>query len=199
MKKKQIKYLVVLILALGVAVNALRVRGEYISFENLMTEMGFAGQVVLPTRPTIPSITPTERTVSGVATQSGLIRVVKIIDGDTIQIEGGQKLRYIGIDTPETKHPSKGLECFGREAMERNRQLVEGKEVRLEKDVSETDRYGRLLRYVYIDGQMINEQLVREGYAHASSYPPDVKYQDTLRSAEKLAREEGKGFWKECE
>src|SRR3989344_4113968 len=78
------------------------------------------------------------------------VLVSKVIDGDTIEIEGGMKVRYIGIDTPETSHPTKGVQCFGRQATERNRQLVEGKKVILEKDISETDKYGRLLRYIWI-------------------------------------------------
>lgn len=121
--------------------------------------------------------------------------VVRVIDGDTIELESGQKVRYIGIDTPETKHPTKSLECFGEQAAEKNRALVEGKLVTLEKDVSETDRYGRLLRYVYVDGVMVNELLVREGYARASSYPPDIKYQDLFSEAEYQAQQAGEGLW----
>ena len=77
--------------------------------------------------------------------------VVRVIDGDTIEVEidgTSYRVRYIGIDTPETVHPQKPVECFGKEASEKNRELVEGKRVRLEKDVSDTDKYGRLLRYV---------------------------------------------------
>ena len=72
------------------------------------------------------------------------------MDGDTIIIEEGQKVCYIGIDTPESVHPSKPVECFGKEASNKNKELVEGKRVRLETDVSDTDRYGRLLRYVWV-------------------------------------------------
>ena len=100
-------------------------------------------------------------------------KVARVVDGDTIEIEGGQTVRYIGIDTPETVHPQKTVECFGREASNRNKELVEGKFVQLEKNVSETDKYGRVLRYVYADGVFVNEPLVKEGFAHASSYSPD--------------------------
>lgn len=126
------------------------------------------------------------------------IKVTRVIDGDTIEVEGGQKIRYIGIDTPETVHPNKSLECFGIEASNKNKELVEGKEVELEKDVSETDKYGRLLRYVYIDNIFINDFLVRQGYAHASSYPPDVKYQDLFKSAEQEAKDNSRGLWPSC-
>lgn len=124
--------------------------------------------------------------------------VVRAIDGDTIEVLiGGEKktVRYIGINTPETVHPSKPAECFGKEASDKNKMLVEGQSVRLEKDISETDKYGRLLRYVYVGETMINEALVEGGYAHASTYPPDVKYTDVFLAAEKTARETERGLW----
>lgn len=137
--------------------------------------------------------------VAGDSTQQ-TYKVTRVVDGDTIQLESGQKLRYIGIDTPETVHPTKEDGCFGKEASDFNKQLIEGKEVRLEKDVSETDRYGRLLRYVYLDDIFVNEYLVKEGYAVSSSYPPNVKYQEKLDEAERFARENGNGLWGEaCE
>ena len=128
----------------------------------------------------------------------GDILVTRVIDGDTIEIEGGQRVRYIGIDTPETSHPQKGVECFGREASAENRKLVEGKKVVLEKDVSEIDKYGRLLRYVYARDTFVNQYLVIQGYAHSSSYPPDIKYQDLFAQAEKEARENNRGLWSGC-
>ncbi len=128
------------------------------------------------------------------------LKVSRVVDGDTIELETGEKVRYIGIDTPETKDPNRDVECYGKEASNKNKELVEGKEVRLEKDVSETDRYGRLLRYIYIDDVFINDFLVREGYAKASSYPPDIKHQEQFKESEKYARENNKGLWGEiCE
>ncbi|NMB92520.1 MAG: thermonuclease family protein [Parcubacteria group bacterium] len=124
--------------------------------------------------------------------------VTRVIDGDTIEIEGGQKVRYIGIDTPETVDPRKPVQCFGVEASKKNKELVEGKRVRLEKDVSETDKYGRLLRYVYADDIFVNDYLVRQGYAYASTFPPDVKYQDKFVEAQKEARENNRGLWSAC-
>ena len=121
--------------------------------------------------------------------------VTRVIDGDTIELATGQTVRYTGIDTPETVHPSKGVECFGREAAAANRALVEGKRVELEKDVSETDQYGRLLRYVYVEEEMVNDYLVRNGFAHASTWPPDVKYQGRFQTAEQYARENNLGLW----
>lgn len=126
------------------------------------------------------------------------IRVTRVIDGDTVEIESGQKVRYIGIDTPETAHPTKGVECFGKEATAKNRQLAEGQLVRLEKDISETDKYGRLLRYVWVGETMVNDYLVRQGFAHSSTYPPDVKYQNQFTEAQQEARENNRGLWAQC-
>lgn len=127
-----------------------------------------------------------------------LVRVVKVIDGDTIMIEGGLKIRYIGVNTPETKDPRRGVQCFGKEASAKNQALVEGKIVRLEKDVEERDKYGRLLRYVWLGNEMVNEVLVKEGYAFSSPYPPNVKYHKRFLAAEREARSRGIGLWSSC-
>jgi len=121
--------------------------------------------------------------------------VAEVIDGDTIRLESGETVRYIGVDTPETKHPQKGVECYGVEASARNKQLVEGKQVRLEHDISETDQYGRLLRYVYVGNTFINLELVEQGYARAASFPPDIARQDEFSAAEQAAREAERGLW----
>ena len=131
-------------------------------------------------------------------TKEERVLVSRVIDGDTVELEDGRKLRYIGIDTPELVHPDKATECFAKEAMEENKRLVDGKTVRLESDVSETDRYGRLLRYVSVENTMVNDTLVRQGFAHASTYPPDVKYSQQFLEAEKEARENNRGLWGGC-
>ena len=125
--------------------------------------------------------------------------VTRVIDGDTIEIEGGQKIRYIGIDTPETVHPDKPVQCYGRESSDKNKNLVEGKQIRMEKDVSETDRYGRLLRYVFIGDVFVNDYLVKEGFAKSSTFPPDVKYQQQFLDSEKQARDNNLGLWAGCQ
>jgi micrococcal nuclease len=126
---------------------------------------------------------------------------VRVVDGDTIVISYDgvteYKVRYIGVDTPETVHPTVGEQPFGKLASDRNRELVEGHTVILEKDVSETDKYGRLLRYVWLDDQMINEVLIREGLAQVSTYPPDVKYTSRFITAQADAREAKVGIWSE--
>ena len=130
--------------------------------------------------------------LSGCSPSVELAVVTEVIDGDTIVVEGGYRVRYIGIDAPEI-HPE--VEAYGIEAWQANRQLVEGKEVRLEQDISETDRYGRLLRYVYVEDILIEAELVRQGLARAKAYPPDTKYQDYLEQMEVEAREDGRGMW----
>lgn len=126
-------------------------------------------------------------------------QVIEVVDGDTITVSIGDRLytvRYIGIDTPETVHPSKPVQWMGEEASAANAALVEGQTVYLEKDVSETDRYGRLLAYVYLaDGRMVNEELVRLGYAYSSSYPPDVYRQGAMIAAQQTAVAAGVGLW----
>ena len=126
-------------------------------------------------------------------------QVVQVVDGDTIKVEVEgtvYTVRYIGIDTPETVHPSKPVEWMGPEASEANKRLVEGQTVYLEEDVSETDRYGRLLCYVFLaDGLFVNAELLRSGYAQVSTYPPDVRYQDLFLEMQQEAREAERGLW----
>ena len=124
--------------------------------------------------------------------------VTRVIDGDTIEVTIASttyKIRYIGIDTPEIDDERPEFCALAQEATRYNRQLVEGKTVRLEKDITETDQYGRLLRYVYIGDTFVNAELVRQGLAWAISYPPDTKYQDYLKELEAEARQAGRGIW----
>ena len=129
-------------------------------------------------------------------------RVVRVVDGDTVVIDrglGNERVRYIGVDSPESVKPGSPVESMGKEASAANARLVDGAEVVLERDVSETDQYGRLLRYVWIrDGDrwlFVNLQLVRTGFARVATYPPDVRWVDTFRAAEAEARDAGRGLW----
>ncbi len=130
-----------------------------------------------------------------------LATVRRVIDGDTVELAGGQLVRYIGIDAPETHRREGGRwvddsEPFGREATEANRRLVEGKRtVRLEYDVQTHDRYGRLLAYVYVGDQMVNEALLADGYATLLTIPPDVKYVERFRQLAAQARAARRGLW----
>ena len=118
---------------------------------------------------------------------------VRVIDGDTIELDTGERVRYIGINCPEA-----GDE-YGDTATEINSDLVLGKTVTLVKDVSETDSFGRILAYVYIEDLFVNAYLVENGYAQAATYPPDVKYADYFVELQEKAVEEGNGFWAEPE
>ncbi len=129
--------------------------------------------------------------------------VAKVVDGDTIGLINGQTVRFIGIDTPETVDPRRPVGCFGKEASNETKSLLVNKEVILQKDVSDTDKYNRLLRYIFLpldNGQIlfVNDYLVREGFAKVLTYPPDVKYNEQLRQAEKEARENNRGLWGRC-
>jgi len=124
--------------------------------------------------------------------------VTRIVDGDTIYVDLGgrvEKVRYIGMDTPETHHPTRGEEPGGREATAVNRRLVEGQTVRLELDVRQRDRYGRLLAYVYVGETMVNAELVRLGYAQVMTVPPNVRHARLFLELQREAREAGRGLW----
>ena len=125
--------------------------------------------------------------------------VVRVVDGDTIHVRIGdriEKVRYIGVNTPELHHPSKGEEPGGREASQINRELVSAKQVRLELDVQERDRYGRLLAYVWVGDVMVNAELVRRGYAQVMTVPPNVRHQNLFLKLQRDARQAGRGLWK---
>jgi len=121
---------------------------------------------------------------------SDTVNVVSVIDGDTIVIEGGYHVRYIGIDSPETD------EFYYSEAKQMNIDLLAGRKVRLESDTTDKDKYGRLLRYIFVDDIFVNAEMVRQGCAWAYAYQPDVKYQVYLEAMEKEARQLKRGFWR---
>jgi micrococcal nuclease len=132
--------------------------------------------------------------------------VVGVSDGDTIKVrlDGRvEPVRLIGNNAPEIRHPEIAPECYGAEASAYARDLLLGQTVYLERERSETDRYGRLLRDVWVRGAnggavFVNERLVRGGYADARRYPPDVRYADRLARAEDAARADGAGLWGAC-
>lgn len=121
---------------------------------------------------------------------------IRVVDGDTIILDGKEKVRLIGVDTPETVHPSKPVEYFGKEASAFTKRMVEGKRVKVEYDWQGTDKYGRTLAYIYLeDGTFLNAEIVRQGYGHAyTKYP--FKYMDEFRKYEREARENNRGLWK---
>ena len=137
--------------------------------------------------------------------------VTRVIDGDTVEVTidahepgpgAGQTnigesydVRLIGIDTPESVKPGTPVECFAREASAAAKALLEGRSVALIKDVENTDRYGRLLRYVYMGDEMANARLVTNGYAYAYTYPPNVRHSDLFVELQQEARRSERGLW----
>ena len=142
-----------------------------------------------------------EPKVSPSNTGAELYQVVKVVDGDTISVNMDGKtetLRLIGINTPETVDPRKPVECFGKEASDKAKQLLTGKKVRLGNDATqgERDKYQRLLRYVWLeDGTFFNKLMIGEGYAYEYTYNTPYKYQEEFKQAEVDARTTKKGLW----
>jgi micrococcal nuclease len=129
-----------------------------------------------------------------------VVTVGRVVDGDTVEVspavDGLTEVRLIGVDTPETKDPRTGVQPYGEEAYRFTASTLEGEEVSLEFDVERTDRYGRLLAYVWLpDGRMFNEVLLKEGFAQVATFPPNVKYVERFEEAQRKAREEGRGLW----
>jgi len=120
--------------------------------------------------------------------------VRRIVDGDTFETEGGDTVRLVGINTPETRGT---VEAYGLEASAYTAERLKGQRVILIRDVSETDRYGRLLRFVFVEGEteMLNERLLKDGYARVMTYPPDVTLAERFLRSERQARERRRGLW----
>lgn len=125
--------------------------------------------------------------------------VTRVVDGDTIVVTKGDetfKVRLIGVDTPESVHPNKEKNTeFGKIASNYTKEKLLNKEVKLELDVQEKDKYGRALAYVYIDGVMFNKMLLESGMAQIATYPPNVKYVEEFKEIEQRARNNKVGLW----
>lgn len=146
----------------------------------------------------------------GKAVDYNNVLVTRVVDGDTLQMETGERVRLIGIDTPEMHESSKlhrdalrsqqdiaTITAMGRQAYNFTKRLVEGKRVRLEFDIEKRDKYNRLLAYVYLqDGTFVNDEIIRQGYASIMTFPPNVKYVEVFRESYSEARENRRGLWK---
>jgi micrococcal nuclease len=127
-------------------------------------------------------------------------KVSRVVDGDTVEIMyGGNKketVRLLLVDTPETVHPDKPVQPFGKEASDYTKKQLTGKTVQVELDVSDRDTYGRLLAYLWADGKLFNELLLEQGLARvAYIYPPNVKYVDRFKDVQRKAQQAGIGIW----
>ncbi len=128
-------------------------------------------------------------------------RVTRVVDGDTFEaaVRGDiLDVRLIGIDAPETVHPTEAVECFGPEASDFTERRLERARVVLEFDVERIDPFGRTLAYVWIGRRLFNEDIVRMGYATLSTFPPNVAHVERLVEAERKARRDGLGLWDAC-
>lgn len=184
--KKQKKYIVQTVIALIILIPGI-IAGT-VKKEEILEALGIE--------------TNTKTSVQTGQAIDGEYEVVSVTDGDTFEINYNgtkTKVRLIGIDTPESVHPnSKKNNKYGEEASKYTKSLLERKTVKLEFDVSPQDKYGRLLAYVYLeDGEMLNEKLLKEGYAQVATYPPNVKYVENFKELQKEARENKVGFWAE--
>jgi len=130
-------------------------------------------------------------------------KVIRVVDGDTLVLSPNEKVRLIGVDTPETKHPKKPVQCFGLEAKEFTGKMAAGKKIRLELDQANAatghkDRYGRTLGYVYLeDGVFLNAEIIRQGYGHSYTRFP-FRYLEEFRALQRQARAVGRGLWSGC-
>ncbi len=160
-------------------------------------QLFFSKNNPLPKVSLIPTNVPSP-TITIAPYEKQKVKVIRVIDGDTIEIEGKKKIRYIGVNTPELHDPRKPIECYGQTAVDENKKLVEGKEIFIQKDVSEIDKYKRLLRYVWVGDTFVNDYLVRQGFAQVSTFPPDVKYQQQFLEAQMEAKKNNRGLWSSC-
>lgn len=159
--------------------------------------------------PPLPPV-PEQKVEIPIEIPEGFSRVVRVVDGDTFVVEMGvpasatssgvarPKIRLIGLDTPEVVDPRKPVQCFGREASAKAKEILEGQALRLESDPTQGDRdkYGRLLRYAFLrDGTLFNKLMIEEGYGHEYTYNIPYKYQKEFKDAQESAREAKKGLW----
>ena len=161
-----------------------------------------------PTSTAIAQVVPTAAMQASLPSGAVPAELVRIVDGDTIVVRisgrsGQETVRLIGIDTPETKKPDTPVQCYGKEATSYTTELLTGKKIWLERDVSDRDHYGRLLRYVWVEQGssylLANEEIVRQGFGTAGDYPPDTRYHDRLFAALANARNQKLGMWGSCE
>jgi micrococcal nuclease len=152
--------------------------------------------------PTVTSLSPALEITDVLSEEStSLVPVMRVVDGDTIVVllDGNNTtIRLIGVNTPETVDPRRGVECFGKEASQKTKELLTGRLVRLEPDPTqaERDRYNRLLRYVYLeDGTLFNQWIIEEGFAYEYTYDKPYQYQEEFRTAQEAAESGQKGLW----
>ena len=148
-----------------------------------------------------PSHTPSA-TPDAVLLAPRTATVLRVVDGDTILVRdsGGhtERVRYIGVDTPESVKPNTPVQCYGHEASNYNKSLVQGRTVRLVPDSEPVDKYGRSLAYVYADGKLVQSELLTGGYARTLEIPPNTSRAAQFAKLEDVAIRTNKGLWRDC-
>lgn len=183
------------ILALSLAILFFRLVAS-VSDSDTAPEQQVSG--VIHTQPEVQTIATTKTST----TTESLFMVFRVVDGDTIEVMRGgvkEKVRLIGINTPETVDPRRKVECFGKEASAHAKEILTGQKVSLVSDDSQTkyDKYGRLLAYVYReDGLFVNKHMIEEGYAYEYTYKAPYLFQKEFKEAQLKAQAEGRGLWK---
>jgi micrococcal nuclease len=146
---------------------------------------------------------PSSKTSSGVATQARTAKVIRAVDGDTILVRDSdnrtERVRYIGVDTPESVKPNAPVDCFGHEASNYNKQLVGGKTVKLVPDREPYDKYGRSLAFVYLGDQLIQAKLLENGYAKTLEIEPNTSKASYFAKLERVAISTNQGLWRACD
>lgn len=162
----------------------------------------FAALVVLANYLIDDSSTPSKGTSSAPAA-ARTATVLRVVDGDTILVRGAngrnERVRYIGVDTPESVKPNSPVECFGHEASAYNKRLVQGRKVRLVPDREAEDKFGRSLAFVYVGGVFVNAQMLRGGYARTIEIEPNTSKAEYFAELERVAIRTRKGLWRACD
>lgn len=162
----------------------------------------FAALVVLANFLLEDSPAPSDQPSAAPATEREAT-VLRVVDGDTILVRGAngrsERVRYIGVDTPESVKPDSPVECFGKEASDRNKQLVEGRKVRLVPDREAEDRFGRSLAFVYVGDTFVNARLISDGYARTIEIEPNTSKAEYFADLERVAIRTRKGLWRDCD
>lgn len=130
-------------------------------------------------------------------------KVLRAVDGDTILVRdaggGTERVRYIGVDTPESVKPDTPVQCYGHEASSYNRSLVQGKTVRLVPDREPEDKYGRSLAFVYVGNTLVQAELLKNGYARTIEIEPNTSKAEYFAGLERVAIRTNKGLWRACD
>jgi micrococcal nuclease len=153
----------------------------------IMRNITTQNQSFKPTVSLTPTIIPKEKAL-----------VAKVFDGDTVLLTDGRHVRYLGIDTPEMGKEGGKNQCFALEAKHINEQMVQNQEIEMEKDQEDKDKYGRLLRYIWVDNVFVNEFMLRQGFARFDVFPQNARYREEFRQAAEEAKRDKRGLWQVC-